>query len=124
MPISLWSGVFCMGCFMFDLKRGGVPSSARRHFLGISAAVAGRIAAVGAVSLPILASGSKRTKGEDHDRDDRPHHCFLSGTRILTPRGEVPVEELTIGALVDTLNGPLTVKWIGRQTFRKAATSW
>jgi hypothetical protein len=125
---------------MSDFQRGGLPSAARRHFLGISAAVAGRIAAGGAVGLPILGLSSEPAKARDWDwdwfrnRDDRgrrdpdpdpDHHCFLNGTRIQTPRGEVPVEELAIGTLVDTLNGPLPVKWIGRQTFRKkVASSW
>ncbi|SHJ86128.1 intein N-terminal splicing region [Bradyrhizobium lablabi] len=114
---------------MRDFQQGGLPNSARRHFLGISAAVAGRIAAVGAASLPILASTSKRAKAEEdddhhgHDGHDG-HHCFLRGTRILTPRGEVPIEELAIGALVETLNGPLPVRWIGRQTFKKTASRW
>jgi hypothetical protein len=95
--------------------------------LGISAAVAKRVAAAGAVaSLPILASASKPAKADHESAEgaEHEHHCFLKGTRILTPRGEVPVEELAIGALVNTLNGPLPVKWIGRQTFRKAASSW
>jgi hypothetical protein len=117
---------------MLDLQQGGLPSSARRHFLGISAAVAGRIAAGGAVSLPILASASKPAKagheqGGNHEQEGEHSDpiCFLTGTHILTPRGEVPVEELTVGALVDTLNGPLPVKWIGRQTFKKVApSSW
>jgi hypothetical protein len=115
---------------MLGLQKGELPCPARRHFLGISASVAGKIAAVGAASLPILASTSKRAKAEDdddhpRDDDDGPRgHCFLSGTRILSPRGEVPIEELTIGALVDTLNGPLPVKWIGRQKFKKTASSW
>jgi hypothetical protein len=126
---------------MIILQKGELPSSARRHFLGISAAVAGRIAAGGAISLPILASASKpalaRGNNNNHDHSDDNNNnnnnnnnndgdcppCFVAGTRILTPRGEVPVEELTIGALVETLNGPLPVKWIGRQTFKKAASS-
>jgi hypothetical protein len=120
-----------------NYQQGGFPSPARRHFLGISAAVAGRIAAgSAALSLPILSSTSKPAKTEDRDRrhddyhDDRhydrddDHHCFLTGTYIRTPRGEVRVKELTIGALVDTLSGPLPVKWIARQTFRKATSSW
>jgi Hint domain len=111
---------------MLDRQQAELPSSARRHFLGISAAVAGRIAAGGAVSLPILASASKSAKAhnDEPDGDADDPRCFLAGTRILTAPGEVPVEELKIGALVDTLNGPLPVKWIGRQRFKKAASSW
>jgi Hint domain len=112
---------------MVDLKRSELPSSARRHFLGISAAVAGRIATAAAVGLPVLASGSKPAKAQQLERGRPPpgQHCLLIGTRIRTPRGEVPVEELAIGDLVDTLNGPLPVKWIGRRRFTKgAASSW
>ncbi len=43
--------------------------------------------------------------------------CFLSGTNILTERGEIPVEALNIGDLVKTAEGKLEpIKWIGRQT--------
>jgi autotransporter passenger strand-loop-strand repeat protein len=44
--------------------------------------------------------------------------CFLQGTRILTPTGEVPVEDLRIGDLVMTrFSAMQPIKWIGRQCF-------
>jgi autotransporter passenger strand-loop-strand repeat protein len=44
--------------------------------------------------------------------------CFLPGTRIATPAGEVAVEALNIGELVSTLHaGPQAVKWIGRRRY-------
>ena len=43
--------------------------------------------------------------------------CFLTGTHILTDKGEIPVEQLTIGDKVKTAEGKLeTVKWVGKQT--------
>jgi hypothetical protein len=40
--------------------------------------------------------------------------CFTSGTRILTPDGEVEVDDLAIGDLVTTLDGnPQAIRWIG-----------
>jgi hypothetical protein len=43
--------------------------------------------------------------------------CFVAGTLILTPDGEVPVEALTPGALVVTHdNGNQPVRWIGQRT--------
>lgn len=46
--------------------------------------------------------------------DDAP--CFLQGTRIATPRGEVPVEALTTGDVVCTrLGEPVQVVWLGHR---------
>ena len=43
--------------------------------------------------------------------------CFMPNTHIQTPAGEVLVEELQIGDLVQTYDGrSVPVRWIGRQT--------
>ncbi len=45
-----------------------------------------------------------------------PSICFLAGTRLRTPGGEVAVEDLRVGDFVDTLDhGPQEVLWIGRR---------
>ena len=105
------------------LVRCAVVDSSRRRFLEISADLAKKVAAGGVVSLPFLASMAKRASA-DNGLHKGKGHCFLRGTRILTPEGEVPVEKLTIGTLVETLNGPMPVKWIGHQSFRKDDPSW
>lgn len=42
--------------------------------------------------------------------------CFTSGTMILTPNGEVPIESLSPGDMVTTLdNGVQPIAWIGQR---------
>ncbi len=64
-----------------------------------------------------------RDHDRDRDRDRDDHHrppecvCFMAGTRILTPSGEVNVEDLSPGELVVTRDGGVApVRWVGRQT--------
>ena len=43
--------------------------------------------------------------------------CFLTGSRIATPTGNIAVEDLAIGCEISTAEGGcVSVKWIGRQT--------
>ena len=44
--------------------------------------------------------------------------CFLAGTRILTPQGEVPVERLAIGDMIVTASGQnRPVRWMGIRSY-------
>jgi hypothetical protein len=44
--------------------------------------------------------------------------CFLRGTLMQTPRGELPVESLSIGDEISTHDGlSKPIKWIGRRAF-------
>ena len=112
-------------------------SPARRHFMGIVAAGAGRLSTLAVSSGFLSAFNAKNANAlgifprglpdDDHDHHDRGHrhNCFVRGTLIRTVHGEVPVEELANGDLVTTTNGALPVKWVGRQTIRRnGSASW
>jgi hypothetical protein len=111
-------------------KSGGrLPptSPARRHFMGIVAAGAGRLSTIAIASS--LIAGVKDAKALGSFPRGAPGtggpNCFGRGTFILTAHGEVPVEDLAIGDLVTTTNGALPVKWIGRKSFkRNSSASW
>ena len=43
--------------------------------------------------------------------------CFMAGTSVATPDGDIAVEKLSLGQLVRTADGgSAPVRWIGRQT--------
>jgi hypothetical protein len=46
-----------------------------------------------------------------------PVACFCAGTRIATPRGNIPVEKLAAGDLVKTTRGLAPIQWIGTRAY-------
>ncbi len=49
--------------------------------------------------------------------DGSAANCFLDGTLIDTPSGEVAIQELRVGDLITATDGrDIPVKWVGRQT--------
>jgi hypothetical protein len=106
-------------------------NEARRHFLGLAAAVGARAAAAGAVltSMPFSAhanNGRGWGAGGTPPGNGRGHpKCFLRGTMIETDKGERPIETIAIGERVRTADGPcLPVKWIARQSHQKSGEQW
>ena len=69
--------------------------TSRRSLVAAATVFAAMVAAQKANAMP-------RRPG---DRDRRGRSCFLRGTRILTPLGEVAVEDLAVGNPVTTIDG-------------------
>jgi hypothetical protein len=99
---------------------------ARRHFLGIAAAAGARVAAVTGAAGAILSSSNAHSMGKNWGKrggkggkGQHGSNCFLRGTTLSTPTGEVNIEELSIGDLITTVNGDaMPIRWIGRRTYK------
>ena len=94
----------------------------RRQLLRATAAGVLRATAVGAVSIPFLAL-ARKSASANQNRTNQNHNpqnsCLLKGTKISTPAGDRLVQDLQIGAEVQTLAGRKTIKWIGYNKFTK-----
>src|SRR3954469_4714103 len=112
-------------------KRARPANRARRHFLGLATATGAKAVTLGALAVTGLSSSAHAKNGNAFGKDHgtgNPHtgeHCFLRGTSILTPAGEVRIEHLRVGDLVETVRGQtLPIKWIGTHVFRKSRPQW
>jgi hypothetical protein len=68
----------------------------RRHFIGRHIK---SIAAIGAAAIVTKVTAAKASVAS----------CFLRGTKILTPEGELPIEQLEIDDWVETQRGPRSI---------------
>jgi hypothetical protein len=89
----------------------------RRQLLRLTAVGAVRVTAVAAASIPLLALTRNTASAQTAPRPRTG--CLLRGTKISTPSGDRPVQELQIGDEVQTLAGRKTIKWIGYNKFTK-----
>jgi hypothetical protein len=123
---------------------------ARRHFLGLATATIARIALIAAAlssssiahakgkawwktggSSPGQGQGQPGGHGQSGGQSGGQGQsggsamCFLRGTSIMTPTGEVFIEDLQIGDRVETVSGKArAVKWIGRQSYKRSGSTW
>src|SRR6266478_2858677 len=88
----------------------------RRQLLRVTAVGAFRVTAVAAASIPLLALTRNSASAALPQPSTR---CLLKGTKLSTPSGDRPVQELRIGDEVQTLAGRKTIKWIGYNKFTK-----
>jgi len=120
---------------MFQEKPASSSKLARRSVLALAARTALGVVGMGAAAS-VMAPGQayamgKRfghgggKKGGGKNGGGNGANCLLAGTRIATPRGDVAIEALKIGDEVITADrGPVAIKWIGRQTFRRTSAKW
>ncbi len=109
-------------------KRPSQLNRARRNFLGLAASTGAKAAAMGVLASSILPGHAWARRGGGRPGGGRPGggpRCFLQGTSILTPDGEVRVEELRVGDMVKTVRGEsMPIRWIGHQTFKRFGPTW
>ncbi len=66
------------------------------------------------------AKGGSNFRGGNNPGPANGANCFLLGTRLSTPDGEIAIEKLSIGDLVVTQNGAArAIRWIGRMTIER-----
>jgi hypothetical protein len=96
-------------------------ATSRRSFI-----VAWSLCAGARIALGLSLVGGSSSAQTVLQSAKRKFSCFLSGTRIKTPEGEIKIEELRIGDSVLTASGQIKpIKFIGcRKVFRERTEPW
>jgi Ca2+-binding RTX toxin-like protein len=84
--------------------------------------VEGDVTSPGGADFEIELFGNQNLQATDFILSSAP--CYLVGTRILTPDGEIAVEQLSIGDRVITRDGSAkAIKWIGHRAYKLPFTA-
>ena len=99
---------FVFSGYTFNIGGTNYPvfSNGSSHFLILDSA-----------GLTAFSSGSFPITSNVNTDNAVAYMCFAGGTKISTPEGSTPVENIRIGDLISGADGTaIVVKWIGRQT--------
>lgn len=104
----------------YDLTNSGTGHQVTSfHFGGDGyqqGAVDGIVSSIELVPGTSYTFNQERTSHQQNNPYDGYFACFVTGTRLMTPRGLVAVEDLAVGDLVQTVDGgDMPLRWTGRR---------
>jgi hypothetical protein len=114
----------------FDAKTSGgrANSALTRRSLVAAAGILATVSPLGvgqAFAQRHKGGGGGWNGGKNGSGGSGGAQCFLAGTRVLTPDGEVAIETLRIGDMIVTKDGSAkAIRWVGKMTFERDGQPW